>query len=64
MARDLVSQAFYYHHSKWMAPSENTEEAPGMGLGLAKLYARYFGGDLRVVSMEVLKISMYVCTGC
>jgi len=62
MARDLVSQAFYYHHSKWMAPSENNEEAPGMGLGLAKLYARYFGGDLRVVSMEGYGTTVYIYT--
>lgn len=43
-------------HPDELDPGENMDKAPmagyGYGLPLARLYARYFGGDLKLISME------------
>jgi len=62
MPRETVRRSFYYHNSKWKGPNDENNRAEGMGLGIAKLYARYFGGDLRVVSLEGYGTTVYIYT--
>ncbi|KAI9220069.1 alpha-ketoacid dehydrogenase kinase N-terminal domain-containing protein [Blastocladiella britannica] len=48
----------------WAAPPTSDFKAPmagfGYGLPLSRLYARYFGGDLRIISMEGFGTDAYI----
>ena len=52
MDRESAAKCFYYQYSTAPKYCEETHLL-GYGLPLAKLYSRYFNGDLRVASYEV-----------
>ena len=51
MDRETSAKVFHYQFSK--ASKFTNSHVMGYGLPLARLYARYFGGDLRVTSYDV-----------
>ena len=51
MDRETSAKVFHYQFSKASAFKNN--HVMGYGLPLARLYARYFHGDLRVTSYDV-----------
>ena len=51
MDRDTSAKVFHYQFSKPSAFKNN--HVMGYGLPLARLYARYFHGELRVTSFDV-----------
>ncbi|KAL6080470.1 [Pyruvate dehydrogenase (acetyl-transferring)] kinase isozyme 2 [Balamuthia mandrillaris] len=70
--RNAVNHLFSYHYTTAQLPSSSTDSpagtdmnsAPmagfGYGIPLSRLYARYFGGDLQIVSMEGFGTDAYV----
>lgn len=64
IARSHMENLFMYHYSTAPQPDQNTLTTPmagyGYGLPLSRLYAKYFGGDLQITSMQGYGSSAYV----
>jgi len=58
MDRETSAKVFHYQFSK--ASKFTNSHVMGYGLPLARLYARYFGGDLRVTSYDGYGTDMHV----
>jgi len=62
--RSHMENLFMYHYSTAPQPDQNTLTTPmagyGYGLPLSRLYAKYFGGDLQITSMQGFGSSAYV----
>ena len=56
MDRETSAKVFHYQFSK--ASKFSNSHVMGYGLPLARLYARYFHGDLRVTSYHVSQASL------
>jgi pyruvate dehydrogenase kinase 2/3/4 len=64
IARSHMENLFMYHYSTAPQPDQDTLTTPmagyGYGLPLSRLYAKYFGGDLQITSMQGYGSSAYV----
>ncbi|XP_065665935.1 pyruvate dehydrogenase (acetyl-transferring) kinase isozyme 2, mitochondrial isoform X2 [Hydra vulgaris] len=62
--RSNIEKLFAYHYSTAPEPNKTTHGSPmagyGYGLPLSRLYAKYFGGDLQIISMDGLGTSAYI----
>jgi len=56
IARSKMQKLFDYHYTTASSPEQNEHLTPfagyGYGLPLSRIYAKYFGGDLELVSIE------------
>jgi len=60
MDRESAAKCFFYQYST--IPSIPNNNLLGYGLPLARLYARYFNGDLRVASYQGYGTDVYIYT--
>jgi len=62
--RQNMDSLFAYHYSTAPQPDRDFTIAPlagyGYGLPLSRLYAKYFGGDIQITSMEGLGTSAHI----